>query len=155
MVAKCATLVTIADDFFDEKGTESELETLTEVVNRWEGNDLCSHSNVIFDALHELVNEVEFNAFREHDIGSYQNFQRELEDGKFNMVPLYMKENLESNIEDSVGHIKTILERKGKEFLELFLNQEYGRVPRVWKELHLVTLKAFWMEAQSLGHQCL
>ncbi|KAG6466196.1 hypothetical protein ZIOFF_027853 [Zingiber officinale] len=229
IVAKNATLVTIADDFFDEKGTESELETLTEAVNRWEGDNLCSHSKVIFDALHELVNEVEFNAFREHDktvkdalqemwrdafnswlkeskwsrckhvpstdeyidvatvsvaiqvmtlpacyithpkvpvdgklgsryckmtelsmlcarllndIGSYM---RELEDGKFNMVPLYVKENLESSIEDSVGHIKTVLERKGKEFLELFLNQEYGGVPRVWKELHVATLKAFWM----------
>lgn len=62
-----------------------------------------------------------------------------------NLVPLYVKENLACSIDESIEHIKTVVEQKGKEFVELFLSQDYGGVPRTWKELHLTTLKAFWM----------
>ncbi|XP_042471314.1 S-linalool synthase-like [Zingiber officinale] len=235
IVAKCAILVTFADDFYDEKGTQIELETLTEAVNRWEGGNLRSHSKVIFDTLDALVDEIESKAFLKHgnpvkealrdmwrdafktwlkeskwsvckhapstkeymdvaavsvaiqvmtlpacyithpkapvdsksgsryckmtelamlcarllnDIGSYQ---RELEDGKLNFVPLYVKENVGYCIDDSIEHIKRVLGKMGKEFVELFLNQDYGGVPRVWKELHLTTLKAFWMLYESIN----
>ena len=35
IVAKCAIIVIIADDFFDEKGSLNELECLTEAVHRY------------------------------------------------------------------------------------------------------------------------
>ncbi|RVX08508.1 (E,E)-geranyllinalool synthase [Vitis vinifera] len=54
IVAKSAILVTVADDFFDTKGSLDELESLTEAVGRWNGKGLSSHSKTIFDALDNL-----------------------------------------------------------------------------------------------------
>ena len=56
-----------------------------------------------------------------------------------------MKENADASIEDSIDHIRDILAKKGKEFVELLFGDEYNSVPKLWKELHLTTLKAFWM----------
>ncbi|CAL9136411.1 unnamed protein product [Musa acuminata var. zebrina] len=228
IVAKCAIIVTIADDFFDEKGSLNELEFLTEAVHRWKGESLWGDAKVIFDALDELVRDIAFKSFSQYDNGvedvlhdmwrdafaswlkefkwsssqhapsideyievattsvaiqvmtlpacclacsgapkdniksryskitklamfcarllnDSQSYQRELEHGKFNMVPLYMKENADASIEDSIDHIRDILEKKGKEFVELLFGDEYNSVPKLWKELHLTTLKAFWM----------
>ncbi|THU44186.1 hypothetical protein C4D60_Mb02t04750 [Musa balbisiana] len=228
IVAKCAIIVIIADDFFDEKGSLNELECLTEAVHRWKGESLWGDAKVIFDALDELVGDIAFKSFSQYDNGvedvlrdmwrdvfaswlkefkwssskhapsideyievattsiaiqvitlpacclacsgapkdniksryskitklamfcarllnDSQSYQRELEHGKFNMVPLYMKENADASIEDSIDHIRDILEKKGKEFVELLFGDEYNSVPKLWKELHLTTLKAFWM----------
>ncbi|CAL9203285.1 S-linalool synthase-like [Musa acuminata AAA Group] len=228
IVAKCAIIVIIADDFFDEKGSLNELECLTEAVHRWKGESLWGDAKVIFDALDELVRDIAVKSFSQYDNGvedvlhdmwrdvfaswlkefkwsssqhapsideyievamtsiaiqvitlpayclacsgapkdnikshyskitklamfcarllnDSQSYQRELENGKFNMVPLYMKENADASIEDSIDHIRDILEKKGKEFVELLFGDEYNSVPKLWKELHLTTLKAFWM----------
>ncbi|KAL0919759.1 hypothetical protein M5K25_011877 [Dendrobium thyrsiflorum] len=55
---KCAILITVADDFFDEKGSLHELSILTDAVQRWEGETLTSHSKVIFTALDNLVQDI-------------------------------------------------------------------------------------------------
>ncbi|RVW46281.1 (E,E)-geranyllinalool synthase [Vitis vinifera] len=55
IVAKSGILIIVADDFFDTKGSLNELESLTEVVRRWNGKDLSSHSKTIFAALDNLV----------------------------------------------------------------------------------------------------
>ncbi|KAJ9690377.1 hypothetical protein PVL29_012829 [Vitis rotundifolia] len=58
VVAKVAILITVADDFFDMQGSLDELESLTEAVRRWDGRGLTGHSEVIFKALDNLVNEI-------------------------------------------------------------------------------------------------
>ncbi|XP_047323936.1 S-linalool synthase-like [Impatiens glandulifera] len=58
IVAKSSTVVTIADDFFDTKGSLEELQTLTQAFQRWDGNDLTSHSKKIFDVIDHLVTDI-------------------------------------------------------------------------------------------------
>ncbi|XP_062109901.1 (E,E)-geranyllinalool synthase-like [Humulus lupulus] len=59
MVAKSAILITVADDFFDMKGSLiSELKCFTEAIQRWDGEGLCDVSKKIFDALDNLVREM-------------------------------------------------------------------------------------------------
>ncbi|XP_065031616.1 S-linalool synthase-like [Musa acuminata AAA Group] len=69
IVAKCAIIVIIADDFFDEKGSLNELECLTEAVHRWKGESLWGDAKVIFDALDELVRDIAFKSFSQYDNG--------------------------------------------------------------------------------------
>ncbi|GMI85674.1 terpene synthase 04, GERANYLLINALOOL SYNTHASE, TERPENE SYNTHASE 4 [Hibiscus trionum] len=57
VVAKSAILITVADDFFDMEGSLDELNILTDAVRRWDSRGLSGHSNVIFDALDNLVKE--------------------------------------------------------------------------------------------------
>ncbi|URE20485.1 synthase [Musa troglodytarum] len=66
VAARCAILVTVIDDFFDEKGSEDELESLTKAVQRWEGEGLSGHCKVIFDALDNLVRDISFKALSQH-----------------------------------------------------------------------------------------
>lgn len=74
------------------------------------------------------------------------NFQREKEEGKPNLVLLYMKENPEMEIEDSISVIKKMLEEKKKDFLELVLTRDTSDdMPEACKQLHLSCLKAFQM----------
>ncbi|KAL0919760.1 hypothetical protein M5K25_011878 [Dendrobium thyrsiflorum] len=61
---KCAILITVADDFFDEKGSMQELSILTDAVQRWEGECLTSHSKVIFTALNNLVQDISLKSFK-------------------------------------------------------------------------------------------
>ncbi|KAI8001080.1 (E,E)-geranyllinalool synthase [Camellia lanceoleosa] len=58
IVAKSAILITVADDFFDMKGSLKELKHLTEAVQRWDGNGLSGHGKIIFDALEDLVSDI-------------------------------------------------------------------------------------------------
>ncbi|TXG47338.1 hypothetical protein EZV62_026632 [Acer yangbiense] len=58
IIAKGATLITVADDFYDEKGSLIELKNLTNAVKRWDDKGLEGHSKTIFDALGNLVKEV-------------------------------------------------------------------------------------------------
>ncbi|KAK0580155.1 hypothetical protein LWI29_037243 [Acer saccharum] len=58
IIAKGATLITVADDFYDEKGSLIELKNLTNAVKRWDDKGLEGHSKTIFDALDNLVKEV-------------------------------------------------------------------------------------------------
>lgn len=74
-----------------------------------------------------------------------ESFQREMKDGKLNMVPLYLKENPRANIEDSIAYIKNKLERHKIHLLEIIMSGGYGEVPKEWKLLHLCALKGFQM----------
>ncbi|KAJ0808596.1 putative alpha-farnesene synthase [Helianthus annuus] len=58
LVAKSAILITVADDFFDMRGTLEELHLLMDAINRWDGNGLSGPSKVIFDVLDDLVKDV-------------------------------------------------------------------------------------------------
>nr|QYM90042.1 terpene synthase [Phalaenopsis bellina] len=66
--AKCAILITIADDFFDEKASLDELFILTDALQRWDGEFLTGHSRVIFNALDNLVHDISSKIFRLHGL---------------------------------------------------------------------------------------
>lgn len=70
--------------------------------------------------------------------------QKEKEDGKLNLVLLYLKENLELDIENATDCIGKILDKQKKEFLKMTL-EDYICVPKQWRQLHLCGLKAFQM----------
>ena len=61
------------------------------------------------------------------------------------MVLLYVKENQGATNEDSIEHISKIIERKEREFLEIYMDDTYAGFPNEWKELHLGTFKSFRM----------
>ncbi|KAJ8459313.1 hypothetical protein OPV22_032239 [Ensete ventricosum] len=147
VVARCAILVTVIDDFFDEKGSKDELESLTKAVQRWEGEGLSGHCKVIFDALDNLVRDISFKALSQHgyDAKSLLQDMKEIGGGKFNMVLLYVKENQGATEKDAIEHIRKIIERKEREFLEIYMDDTYAGVPNEWKELHLATFKSFRM----------
>lgn len=56
-----------------------------------------------------------------------------------------MIENPELDIEDSIAHLREIVERKKKEFLEFALIDGICDLPKPSKQLHLSCLKAFQM----------
>ncbi|KAK1421922.1 hypothetical protein QVD17_24659 [Tagetes erecta] len=58
LVAKSAIIITVADDFFDMRGSLEELHLLIEAINRWDGEGLSGPSKVIFDVLDDLVREI-------------------------------------------------------------------------------------------------
>ncbi|KAJ4825220.1 hypothetical protein Tsubulata_047996 [Turnera subulata] len=58
VVAKSATVVTVADDFYDTEGSMDDLINLTNAVSRWDGSGLEGHGKTIFVALESLVNEM-------------------------------------------------------------------------------------------------
>ncbi|KAM0012155.1 putative alpha-farnesene synthase [Helianthus debilis subsp. tardiflorus] len=58
LVAKSAILISVADDFFDMRGTLEELHLLMDAINRWDGNGLSGPSKAIFDVLDDLVKDV-------------------------------------------------------------------------------------------------
>ncbi|XP_038979089.1 (E,E)-geranyllinalool synthase-like [Phoenix dactylifera] len=228
IVAKCAILVTVADDFFDEHGSLDELQCLTEAVQRWEGEGLSGHSKVIFDALDDLVCDITLKVFNQqgYDIKTHlqdiwrdvfnvwlkesewsrsrhapsideylqvgmisvavqamflpscylaspkhpqntrgtryskttkllmlstrllndmESYEKEMKHGKLNMVPLYLKENPESNIEDSIAYIHNKLDRLKKQLLEIIMTNSNTEIPKEWKQVHLCALKGFQM----------
>ncbi|PON80600.1 S-linalool synthase [Parasponia andersonii] len=147
-LVKSACLVTVADDFFDAGGSLEELKRLTTAVQRWEPKDLSGHSKTIFNALENLIDEIShnFSDKNRNDKKTCLQDLREKEEGKPNLVLLYMKENPEMGIEDSISVIQKILEEKKKEFLELVLVRDKSdNMPEACKELHLSCLKAFQM----------
>ncbi|XP_044495338.1 (E,E)-geranyllinalool synthase isoform X2 [Mangifera indica] len=58
IVAKGAIIITVADDFFDMKGSLDELINLTDAVRRWDSKGLNGHSKTIFEALDHHVKEI-------------------------------------------------------------------------------------------------
>ncbi|KAI3829313.1 hypothetical protein L1987_03433 [Smallanthus sonchifolius] len=58
LAAKSAILITVADDFFDMRGSLEELHFLIEAINRWDGEGLSGPSKVIFDVLDDHVREI-------------------------------------------------------------------------------------------------
>ncbi|XP_073057547.1 LOW QUALITY PROTEIN: S-linalool synthase [Primulina eburnea] len=65
-MAKSATIVVFADDFYDMEGSVSELHLLTTAIQRWEGEGLTGHSKTIFDALDDFINKFVAN-FPSHE----------------------------------------------------------------------------------------
>ncbi|GJY13172.1 (E,E)-geranyllinalool synthase-like protein [Tanacetum coccineum] len=57
LVAKSAIVITVADDFFDMRGTLEELQVLIDAVYRWDGKGLNGPSKAIFDVLDDLVTD--------------------------------------------------------------------------------------------------
>ncbi|XP_020576698.1 S-linalool synthase-like [Phalaenopsis equestris] len=72
---KSAILITIVDDFFDEKASLHDLSILTDAVQRWEGKGLTSHSKVIFTALDNFVHDISSKIFRLHGLDLKENLQ--------------------------------------------------------------------------------
>nr|AMT81306.1 linalool synthase [Lilium sp. BT-2016] len=226
VLAKCGILLTVADDFYDEKGSMEELYCLTKSVQRWKIEGLSNQAKVIFDALDEHVKSVTLKSLDHQgygikdslqdiwrelieswlmestwnqnkyvptieqylDVGmvsigiqavvfpscflmcptfldfstntryntitktlmiiarllnDIQSYQREVEDGKLNMVLLYLKENQEADVKDSINYIKEILKIKEKVLLEFLLIDQDIVMPREWKLIHLLFLKIF------------
>ncbi|XP_055828402.1 (E,E)-geranyllinalool synthase [Solanum dulcamara] len=58
IVAKCSIVITVADDFYDEEASLSELYILSEAIQRWDAKNLDGPSKIIFEALDDLVCDV-------------------------------------------------------------------------------------------------
>ncbi|XP_058073232.1 (E,E)-geranyllinalool synthase-like [Magnolia sinica] len=78
-------------------------------------------------------------------LNDIQSYEKENEEGKMNLVLLYLKENPEANIEDSIKFIRRILDKKKKELLEHVLVDGVSDMPKSCKQLHLSVLKVFQM----------
>ncbi|XP_020415682.1 S-linalool synthase [Prunus persica] len=76
-------------------------------------------------------------------LNEIRSYQKEQEEGKPNLVLLYMKENPNLGVEESIAIIQKTLDEKKKEFLELALISD--EMPEACKQLHLHCLKAFQM----------
>ncbi|KAK3028505.1 hypothetical protein RJ639_038573 [Escallonia herrerae] len=146
IVAKSAILITVADDFFDMKGTLDELQELTEAVQRWDGKGLRDPSKVTFAALVDFVTDIATEFLHQHgsDITRYLQ-DIEQGEGKMNLVLLHLKENPDGDIEDSIGYVKNILDEKRKELLQHVLMDELSDLPKPCKHLHLSSMKVFQM----------
>ncbi|KAG9133783.1 hypothetical protein Leryth_018398 [Lithospermum erythrorhizon] len=53
--AKCSIAITVADDFYDEEGSMSDLKILTDAIQTWDGKYLTGHGKTIFDAVDDIV----------------------------------------------------------------------------------------------------
>ncbi|KAG7962215.1 hypothetical protein I3843_09G054300 [Carya illinoinensis] len=74
-----------------------------------------------------------------------QSYQKEKEQGKANFVSLYLKENPEADIEESIAYVRDILDEKKKEFLKQVLMDGFSDFSKPCKYLHLSCLKVFQM----------
>ncbi|PKU64265.1 S-linalool synthase [Dendrobium catenatum] len=86
--AKCATFFTVADDFFDEKGSLHDLSILTDSLQRWEGKALTSHSKIIFTVLNDLVHDISVKSFKQHG----HNVKKILQDAWKDIFISWLKE---------------------------------------------------------------
>lgn len=78
-------------------------------------------------------------------LNDIQSYQKEIEDGKTNYVLLYMKENPDADIDDSIAYVRDLLGRKRKEFLQHALMDGFSDLPIASKRLHLSCVKVFQM----------
>ncbi|CAK8530502.1 unnamed protein product [Lathyrus sativus] len=78
-------------------------------------------------------------------LNDVESYQKEKEEGKLNYVLVNMMENPEFEIEDSIGFVREIIEKKKKVFLELVLIDGLSDFPKSTKQLHLSCLKVFQM----------
>ncbi|KAL8087952.1 hypothetical protein AgCh_037916 [Apium graveolens] len=229
LVTKSAILITVTDDFYDMEGSLAELQTLTEAVQRWDGEGLTGPSKIIFDALdyfvrdmveqvleherHDMTNimqaiwketflswmtestwgrtgykpsadeylDVGMTSVAAHTmtlpcssflnqrmpahklihphyetitkllmvnarlLNDIQSYQKEQEEGKNNIVLLYLKDHPNADINDSIEHVKKILTENRMEFLKMVLADDYGDMPKPCRTLHLACLKVFEM----------
>ncbi|OMO76497.1 hypothetical protein CCACVL1_15623 [Corchorus capsularis] len=78
-------------------------------------------------------------------LNDIQSYQKEMEDGKMNSVLLYMKENPEADIDDSIAFVRNLLEEKRKELLKHSLMDGLSDLPIGSRHLHLSCMKVFQM----------
>ncbi|XVF40546.1 hypothetical protein PTKIN_Ptkin01aG0122600 [Pterospermum kingtungense] len=78
-------------------------------------------------------------------LNDIQSYQKEIEDGKMNYVLLYMKENPDADIDDSIAFVKELLGKKRKELLQHALMDGFSDLPIPSKRLHLSCVKVFQM----------
>nr|QWB49557.1 terpene synthase 26 [Aquilaria sinensis] len=78
-------------------------------------------------------------------LNDIQSYQKEKEQGKLNYVLLYLKENPKADIEDSIAHVRNILETKRQELLQHVLLDEFSDLPKLCKLFHLACVKVFQM----------
>ncbi|KAA8515305.1 hypothetical protein F0562_018465 [Nyssa sinensis] len=78
-------------------------------------------------------------------LNDIQSYQKEQEVGKMNIALLYLKENPQACIEDSIDYVREILGEKKKELLEHVLMDGLNDLPKPCKFLHLSCLKVFQM----------
>ncbi|KAE8707525.1 putative P(E)-nerolidol/(E,E)-geranyl linalool synthase [Hibiscus syriacus] len=78
-------------------------------------------------------------------LNDIQSYQKEIEDGKMNYVLLYMKENPDADIDDSIAFIRDLLENKRKELMKHALMDGLSDLPLASRQLHLSCLKVFQM----------
>ncbi|WCJ26984.1 terpene synthase 04 [Euphorbia peplus] len=77
-------------------------------------------------------------------LNDMQSYQKEEKEGKMNIVLLHMKENPGCSIEDSIAHVKAIVDEKKREFIKYALMED-GSVSKQFRQLHLSCLKTFQM----------
>ncbi|KAE8728572.1 putative P(E)-nerolidol/(E,E)-geranyl linalool synthase [Hibiscus syriacus] len=78
-------------------------------------------------------------------LNDIQSYQKEMEDGKMNYVLLYMKENPDADIDDSIAFIRDLLDNKRKELMKHALMDGLSDLPMESRQLHLSTIKVFHM----------
>ncbi|KAG6384152.1 hypothetical protein SASPL_156055 [Salvia splendens] len=75
-----------------------------------------------------------------------QSYQKEVVDGKMNMVMLHWQQNPESGIEESVAHVREMLELKKKELVQLVFSDRFEQeMSKSCKQTHLYCMKVFEM----------
>ncbi|XP_056175752.1 S-linalool synthase-like [Syzygium oleosum] len=77
-------------------------------------------------------------------LNDIQSYSKEEKQGKLNFVLLYLRENPEANIEDSIKFVQLLLDQLKKEFLQHVLNGLCD-LPEPSRRLHLGCLKVFHM----------
>ncbi|KAK3433154.1 hypothetical protein EUGRSUZ_D00671 [Eucalyptus grandis] len=77
-------------------------------------------------------------------LNDIQSYQKEEKQGKLNFVLLYLKENPEASIEDSINFVQHLLHQLKKEFLQHVLAEPCS-LPKPSRQLHLGCLKVFHM----------
>ncbi|KAA8519833.1 hypothetical protein F0562_014077 [Nyssa sinensis] len=112
---------------FQQSIYRNELEEL----KRWEGKGLSGHGKTIFEALHHLVSDIAAKHLQQEgrDLTQYLLDIKELEVGKMNLVLLYLKENPQAEIEESIAYVRQILDEKKKELLEIVLMDDSNDLP--------------------------
>ncbi|KAL5579371.1 hypothetical protein UlMin_011813 [Ulmus minor] len=228
-VAKSGILVIVADDFFDMKGSLTELQTLTDAIRRWDAKALSGEGKIIFDALDNVVSEMAIKYFKHEgnditnnlrdiwyetflswltevtwskadyipsmdeyikvgmvSVGAHtmvlpaccflspslpisklgtlqyknitkmlmilarllndiQTYQKEKNEGKVNSVLLYMENNSEVDMEESIAGLRKIVDKKREELLEHVLMDGFTDLPKSCRQLHLSCFKVFQM----------
>nr|QEV81852.1 terpene synthase 13 [Prunella vulgaris] len=78
-----------------------------------------------------------------------QSYQKEVEDGKMNMVVLHSLGNPNGSMEESVEYVKEMLQLKRKEFIKHVFckldEDEQAEMPKSCKQTHLYCMKVFEM----------
>ncbi|XP_057950896.1 S-linalool synthase-like [Malania oleifera] len=79
-------------------------------------------------------------------LNDIQSYQKELEEGKLNLVLLYLKENPKATIEDSIAYVTEILDKKKKELIEeVLMDGLSANLPKPSKHFHLSCTKVYQM----------